>query len=71
MNEYTGGFGGYDASNSLVCEAMDTTNIWYRAIEANAGIDIYECGDFTQLYAQDLHDTGFWTGAGIFAKFRD
>ncbi len=67
VNEYTGGFGGYDASNPLECEVIDSTIIIYRGITAQAGVDIYECGNFTQLAASDPEwNTGVWTGSGTF-----
>ncbi len=67
INEYTGPYGGYTAGNPLVCESIDSTEIIYRAVTADAGMDIYECGDFTQLNAnQPYNQTGLWTGPGIF-----
>ncbi|MCF6364640.1 MAG: Ig-like domain-containing protein [Bacteroidales bacterium] len=67
VNEYTGGFGGYDAANPLTCEVIDSTVIIYRGVTADAGVDIYECGDFTQLNANDpAWNTGVWTGSGTF-----
>ncbi|MCD4791765.1 MAG: gliding motility-associated C-terminal domain-containing protein [Bacteroidales bacterium] len=66
-NEYTGPHGGYSAGSPLICYATDTTIIINRSVIAAAGNDIYECGDFTQLFANDPGgESGLWTGSGTF-----
>jgi len=68
-NEYTGGYGGYDPGNPLVCTLTDTMKIFYYGVTANAGADIYNCADTARLTAVDTFPgtIGQWVGAtGIF-----